>query len=128
MAYEAQGRIVAIYQTVQRSEKFRTREFVIEVTEELRERTITNYIKFQLVQDRTAIMDSFKVGDMIKVQFNIKGSKWERDGQTNYISNLDAWRVEQIGMPAAAPPAGMPGTAPGFGPAPAADAADDLPF
>ena len=46
MAYEAQGRIVAIYQTVQRSEKFRTREFVIEVTEELRERTITNYIKF----------------------------------------------------------------------------------
>lgn len=73
-------------------------------------------------------MDSFKVGDMIKVQFNIKGSKWERDGQTNYISNLDAWRVEQIGMPAAAPPAGMPGTAPGFGPAPAADAADDLPF
>lgn len=128
MAYEAQGRLVAIYQTVQRSEKFRTREFVIEVTEELRERTITNYIKFQLVQDRTTIMDSFKVGDTIKVQFNIKGSKWERDGQTNYISNLDAWRVEQIGQQAAAAPASMPGTAPGYGSAPATDAADDLPF
>ena len=28
--------------------------------------------------------------------FNIKGSKWEKDGKVNYITNLDAWRIEQV--------------------------------
>lgn len=129
MAYEAQGRVVAMYETVQRSEKFRTREFVIEITEEIRDRTITNYVKFQLVQDRTTMIDSYKVGDLIKVQFNIRGSKWEKNGQVNYISNLDAWRIEPVSLGSTAGVSGgMPGTAPGMMPAPGADAADDLPF
>jgi hypothetical protein len=129
MAYEAQGRLVAIYETVQRSEKFRTREFVIEINEEIRDRTITNYVKFQLVQDRTAIIDNYKIGDSIKVHFNIRGSKWERNGQVSYISNLDAWRIEPVSLGGTSmAPAAMPGAAPGTMPAPAADAADDLPF
>lgn len=127
MAYDAQGKLVAVYETVQRSEKFRTREFVIEINEEIRDRTITNYVKFQLVQDRTAIIDHYKIGDTIKVHFNIRGSKWERNGQTSYISNLDAWRIEPVSMASSAP-ADMPGTSPGIMPTPAGDAADDLPF
>jgi hypothetical protein len=94
MSYEASGRLVAVYDTIQRSEKFRTREFVIETTEAIRDRTINNYIKFQLVQDRTDLIDRFRVNDMIKVKFNIKGSRWEKNGMTNYITNLDAWRIE----------------------------------
>jgi hypothetical protein len=35
------------------------------------------------------------------VYFNIKGSKWEKDGKVNYITNLDAWRIEQILQPGA---------------------------
>ena len=129
MAYEAQGRLVAIYETFQRSEKFRTREFVIEINEEIRDRTITNYVKFQLVQDRTAIIDNYKIGDSIKVHFNIRGSKWERNGQINYISNLDAWRIEPASLSSSSvTPVGMPGTAPAAMAPPAADAADDLPF
>ena len=53
------------------------------------------YVKFQCVQDKTAIVDRVNIGDEIKVFFNIKGSKWEKDGKTNYITNLDAWRIEQ---------------------------------
>jgi len=30
------------------------------------------------------------------VYFNIKGSKWEKEGKVNYITNLDAWRIEQV--------------------------------
>lgn len=95
MSYEASGRLVAVYDTVQRSERFRTREFVIETTEAIRDRTINNYIKFQLVQDRTELIDNHRVNDMVKVKFNIKGSRWEKNGQTNYITNLDAWRIEK---------------------------------
>ena len=95
MSYELAGRLIAKYDTVQRTETFKTREFVIEKSEDINGRTITNYIKFQSVQDRTNIVDKLNIGDDVKVYFNIKGSKWEKDGKTNYITNLDAWRIEQ---------------------------------
>ena len=96
MSFEVTGKLIAKYDIVQRTESFKTREFVIEKSEDINGRTIVNYIKFQCVQDRTAIVDRVNIGDDIKVYFNIKGSKWEKDGKTNYITNLDAWRLEQI--------------------------------
>ncbi|MFT3683146.1 MAG: DUF3127 domain-containing protein [Ferruginibacter sp.] len=101
MGYELTGKLIAKYDTVQRSGTFRTREFVVEKTEDIGGRSITNYVKFQSVQDKTTIVDRVNVGDEIKVHFNIKGSKWEKDGKVNYITNLDAWRIEQILQPAA---------------------------
>jgi len=95
MSYELSGKLLAKYDTVQRTETFKTREFVVEKSEEINGRTITNYIKFQSVQDKTNIIDKINVGSEVKVFFNIKGSKWEKDGKTNYITNLDAWRIEQ---------------------------------
>lgn len=96
MSYELTGKLIAKYDTVQRSETFRTREFVVEKSDDINGRTIVNYVKFQCVQDKTTIIDRVNTGDNIKVYFNIKGSKWEKDGKTNYITNLDAWRIEQI--------------------------------
>ena len=96
MSYELTGRLVAKYDIVQRTETFKTREFAVEKSEDINGRTIVNYVKFQSVQDKTAIIDRVNIGDEIKVYFNIKGSKWEKEGKTNYITNLDAWRIEQI--------------------------------
>ncbi len=96
MSYELTGKLIAKYDTVQRTESFKTREFAIEKTDDIGGRTIVNYAKFQAVQDKTEIIDKVNIGDTVKVYFNIKGSKWEKDGKTNYITNLDAWRIEQI--------------------------------
>jgi len=96
MSYELTGKLIAKYDTVQRSETFKTREFVVEKADEINGRTIVNYVKFQCVQDKTTIVDRVNTGDDIKVYFNIKGSKWEKEGKTNYITNLDAWRIEQL--------------------------------
>ncbi len=96
MSFEITGKLVAKFDIVQRNESFKTREFVIEKTDEVNGRTFSNYIKFQCVQDKTAIIDRVNTGDNVKVYFNIKGSKWEKDGKTNYITNLDAWRIEQL--------------------------------
>ena len=96
MSYELAGKLVAKYDTVQRTETFKTREFAVEKTDDINGRTITNYVKFQCVQDKTTIIDRVNIGDEIKVYFNIKGSKWEKDGKVNYITNLDAWRMEQV--------------------------------
>jgi hypothetical protein len=96
MGYELAGKLVAKYEIVQRTENFKTREFAVEKSEDINGRTIVNYVKFQCVQDKTGIVDRVNIGDDIKVYFNIKGSKWEKDGKTNYITNLDAWRIEQL--------------------------------
>ncbi len=101
MSYELTGKLVAKYDTVQRTETFKTREFAVEKTEDIGGRIITNYVKFQSVQDKTAIIDKVNIGDEIKVSFNIKGSKWEKEGKVNYITNLDAWRIEQVLQPGA---------------------------
>jgi hypothetical protein len=96
MSFEVTGKLVAKYDPVQRTETFRTREFVIEKNEEFNGRVISNYIKFQCVQERTTMPDRFNLGDEVKVSFNIKGTKWTKDGRENYITNLDAWRMEHI--------------------------------
>ncbi len=126
MSYEITGKLVAKFDVVQRTETFKTREFAIEKSEDINGRIITNYVKFQCTQDRTSMIDRFNIGDDIKVQFNIKGTKWNKNGVDNYITNLDAWRIETVklgneGTPAGAPPDFVPTEAPG-------EAIDDLPF
>jgi len=96
MSYELTGKLVAKYEAMQRSATFKTREFAVEKSEDIGGRIITNYVKFQCVQDKTTIVDKVNIGDEVKVYFNIKGSKWEKEGKVNYITNLDAWRIEQV--------------------------------
>jgi len=99
MSYELTGKLIAKFDEVQRTEKFKTREFAVEKSDDINGKTILNYVKFQCVQDKTTIIDRVNIGDEIKVYFNIKGSKWDKAGVTNYITNLDAWRIEQILQP-----------------------------
>lgn len=99
MSYELTGKLLEKFDTMQRTETFKVKEFVVEKSEEVNGKIITNLIKFQSTQDRTAIIDRINIGDEIKVYFNIRGSKWEKDGRTSYFNNLDAWRVEQILQP-----------------------------
>ncbi|MBC7509717.1 MAG: DUF3127 domain-containing protein [Ferruginibacter sp.] len=101
MSYELTGKLVAKYDIIQRTETFKIREFAVEKTEDIGGRTITNYVKFQAIQDKTTIIDKVNIGDEIKVFFNIKGSKWEKEGKVNYFTNLDAWRIEQVLLTAA---------------------------
>jgi len=126
MGFDLTGKLVAKFETIQRSATFKTREFVVETNEDINGRTITNFVKFQSVQDRTSIIDRFNTGDTVKVHFNIKGSRWEKNGQVNYITNLDAWRIEQISMGSG----GSIETPPAFSPDPESQhgVADDLPF
>jgi hypothetical protein len=125
MSYEITGKLVAVFDIVQRTETFKTREFVIEKSEDIGGRVITNYVKFQCVQDKTAMVDRFNLNDDVRVQFNIKGTKWVKDGRENYITNLDAWRMETVKLDQSSGAA--PSTNYNDMPPPA-DVVDDLPF
>ena len=98
MSYELTGKLIEKYETIQRKETFKTREFVIEKSDDINGRIITNYVKFQCVQDKTAMLDKYNIGDVVKVFFNIKGTKWSKDGRDSYITNLDAWRMETVSL------------------------------
>lgn len=126
MTYEITGKLIARFDIVQRNENFKTREFVIENSEDNNGRTFTNYVKFQCVQDKTAMPDRFNIGDEVKVQFNIKGTRWEKDGKITYITNLDAWRMESIKL--SQDNAGYQNKEVNSHDIPPSDKADDLPF
>lgn len=96
MSYELTGTLIEKFEPVQRTATFKIREFVVERSEDINGKVITNYIKFQSTQDRTNLIDRFNKGDQLRVYFNVRGSKWEKNGQVSYFNNLDAWRVEQI--------------------------------
>lgn len=137
MSLEVNGKLLVKYDTQVVSDKFKKREFVLELAEEINGNVYTNFAKMQLVQQKCEILDKFNEGDQVKVSFNIKGNKWERDGKINYITNLDAWRIEAAGAAqqnsAAAPsyssaPSAAPASNGGNFYNPSPENADDLPF
>ena len=95
MSFEISGRIIEIHPTQQVTDKFKKREFILEVKDTGNNGfEFIEYIKFQAVQDKCSLLDGLNVNDQVKVSFNLRGRKWEKDGQTSYFTNLDAWKIE----------------------------------
>ena len=96
MAFETTGRIIDISPVNQVSDKFRKREFVIEKKETGSAAVFVDYIKFQLIQDKCELINESFLNETVKIWFNLRGNKWERDGKVNYFTNLDVWKIEKI--------------------------------
>ena len=96
MAFEITGKVIDIAPVNQVSDKFKKREFVIEKKETGGAAVFIDYIKFQLVQDKCDLINESFLNEEIKIWFNLKGNKWERDGKVNYFTNLDAWKIEKV--------------------------------
>ena len=82
---------------VQVNDKFRKREFVISENSS----QDPQMLQFQLTQDRCNLLDSFNLGDEIKVHFNLRGREWKSPtGELRYFNTLEAWRLERQGSTA----------------------------
>lgn len=97
------GKLIEKGATMQVSERFKKREFTLDITEEVNGQSYPNFAKMQAVQNRCEILDKFNEGDEVTVSFNIRGNRWEKDGKVNYIVSLDAWRIEKAQSHQAAP-------------------------
>lgn len=112
MAFELTGILYDKMDTQNVTDSFRKREFIIEKKEMVGSSEFVDLIKFQLTQDRCELIDGHNQGDEIKVSFNIRGRKWEKDDRVAYFTNLEAWRIEKVQQqppdtdipPPAAPP------------------------
>jgi len=123
MSFEVEGKLHKKFDTESKTETFQARDFVIET-----EGNYPQLVKFQLVQDRCALIDPFEEGQMIKVHFDLRGREWNG----KYFTNLNAWRLEQVGgnqanATSSAPPA-TDDSFPSAGDEPATEGDDDLPF
>ncbi len=97
MSFEINGRLAEKYETQKVSDRFQKREFVIEVKSTgATGYEFVDFIKFQSTQDKCSMLDQFNIDDTLKVSFNLRGRKWEKEGQVSYFTNLEAWRIEKL--------------------------------
>ena len=127
------GTVKVLNDTVQVSEKFSKREFVVTDTTSMYPQDIS----FQATQDKCSMLDAVQVNDQVEVSFNLRGREWTSpQGEVKYLNSLEAWRIEKVGqsMPQGIPQGGP--SAMNLDPMATATAAavnttsedDDLPF
>lgn len=92
--FKLSGTLKVKNDTVQVSEKFSKREFVLNDASSMYPQDIL----FQLTQDKCNLLDAVNVGDQIEVSFNLRGREWTSpQGEVRYFNTLDAWRIEKVG-------------------------------
>ena len=86
------GKLVEIFDTVQITDTFKKREFIIE---DSKNPEYPEFIKVELIQDKVDLLDSLSVGDQINVLINIKGRKWQdKEGNIKYFNSIQGWKIE----------------------------------
>ena len=124
---ELQGKIKLIDETkTYGNNGFRKRELVITTEEQY-----PQVIMIEFVQDKTDLLNNYKVGQDVKVSINVRGREWVNpQGETKYFNSIQGWRVENVSQ--AAGTGEMPPMPPAEAFEPANDfneeEHDDLPF
>jgi single-strand DNA-binding protein len=97
---------------------FTKREFVLTTEEQY-----PNDIQFELLKEKGSMITSFREGDRLKVQFDIRGREW----QGKYFNSLVAWKIESADATASSSSASAPPPPP-IPEAMSGPMDDDLPF
>ena len=66
MSYDVSGKLYEVSEINQISDTFKKREFIIEVENPNLQFQRTDYLKFQLTQDRCELIDAYSTGEMMK--------------------------------------------------------------
>ena len=76
------------------SNGFKKRELVVTTQEQYPQNILVEFI-----QDRCEILDSFNVGEFVKIDINLRGREWiNKDGETKYFNSIQGWRIEKLGV------------------------------
>lgn len=86
MSYEVSGKLKAKMDEQTFSSGFSKREFVVTTEEQY-----PQDIKMEFIKDKCSLLDNYKIGQSVKVSFNLRGNEY--DGK--YYVNLQAWRIEE---------------------------------
>lgn len=100
---EVSGKIHVIADTKMVSDKFKSREVVLVISDSPQ---YPQYVTFQFTQDKTALLDLFHVGQDVMVSFNLRGRQWvSPQGETRFFTTLEGWKcVPIVGRGTPTPP------------------------
>jgi single-strand DNA-binding protein len=87
--YEAKGKIKLISDTQNFPSGFSKREFVVTTGDS----KYPQDLKFEVVKDKCSVLDSFKEGQEVQVNFDIRGNEYNG----KYYVNLSCWKLESKG-------------------------------
>jgi hypothetical protein len=128
-----EGNLKVIYETKDAgSNGFQIRECVVTTDEQY-----AQHILIQFTQDKCNLLTSFRVGEKVKVDINLKGKEWvNSEGDSRYFNSIQGWRISSVHNPtgnnsaSAAPSPAQTQTNPQQtgAPLPGEEEADDLPF
>lgn len=95
---EVQGRIKMIGETQTFGNNgFRKREIVVTTEEQY-----PQHIMVEFVQDKTDLLNSYQVGQQVKININLRGREWVNpQGETKYFNSIQGWRIEALQTEAA---------------------------
>lgn len=94
MSYKISGSIKHIEPTQNVSDRFRKRELILDVPNFRNE---LEPVKLEFVQDRVDMLDAYHEGEMVEVDFDVKGREWTKGGKTSYFNSLVGWRIRREG-------------------------------
>jgi hypothetical protein len=84
------GTIIEIFDTVQITEKFKKREFVLQTKEQYPQE-----ILIQTIQDKCEILDAIKKGEFVDVSINLQGKGYtNKEGVKKWFNSLNAWKID----------------------------------
>ena len=101
---KVEGNIKVINDTVQVSEKFAKREVVVTTNDQYPQEILV-----QFTQDKCGVLDSYKVGENVSIDINLRGRSWlSPQGETKYFNTIEGWKIERAVGEAPAPlPTGL---------------------
>ena len=74
------------------SNGFRKREIVITTQEQYPQNIIIEF-----VQDKCKLLDSYQIGQDVRIGINLRGREWVNpEGQTKYFNSIQGWRIDQL--------------------------------
>lgn len=92
---QVKGTIKVKGHTIQVSDKFSKREFVVTVVEN--DPKYAQHISIQLSQDKCDLLNNINVGDEVEVSINLKGREWtDTKGEVKYFNTLEAWKIDVV--------------------------------
>jgi hypothetical protein len=124
---EVTGKIKMIDQTKEvGSAGFKKRDVVVTTDEQY-----PQHILVQFVQDKCDLLNTYQVGEAVKIDINLRGREWTNpQGETVYFNTIQGWRIAKVQAEAPAPQAPPMPAAAAFPPATSLneEEPDDLPF
>ena len=85
---EVLGSIIVLNdaETVGSAGTFKKRLVVVETDEQYKQK-----VGIDFVQDKTALLDTFKIGDKVKVSVNVRGQEYNG----KYYVSLNGWKISK---------------------------------